>query len=442
MSTPPPLHVPGTPPSGKKTKILLITLLVSLVVLAGISVVAVLASVAVPVFRKVQEKGNAIKAEREAAAAAPLPPLVITDELRQQLDELGRQIASEIKLRDADALGKRHDIEAVVARTFRGLPATKDFRDARRGFQGALQGRKGGILSNFVGQEIIFLETRQRDGLASLLMRCTPAGGGISYVEIILAPEGSTHKIVDLYTMIFGQMVSEEARMTLVSMLSGEDRGVLATLVGLPAVDTASIDALNEMSKLLREGKPAELIPVYESLPEKTRKIRGYFTLYLSALSMVRDQPEMEDRYRGALEKAASILGEGATTDLLLIDKYFMDGDYEKAVRSVENVKAIVGDDPPLTVLQGNIKLMQGDLEAAERLVIQAEEQEPELLTLLDLKLLLHSRQNAHEAFLQDLRDLKKKHGLLLGAVELEGPKYEAFRAAPQYQVWLQEIGQ
>ena len=147
----------------------------------------------------------------------------------------------------------------------------------------------------------------------------------------------------------------------------------------------------------------------------------------------------MEKRYREAFSKAPALLGKDAAPDLLRVDLQFMDGDFAGAEESLRKMEAAVGRDAYLTHMRALMLLRLNKVDEAERLEREASKMEPELLSLVDLRLLIHAARKDFQALLNELREMKANRRIVVTREQLNEPAYEAFLKSAEFAKWEAE---
>lgn len=428
---PPPLPPPPSPKRG-------IWPIVLIASAAVVVVVAVLAALAVPTFNRVRERAHALRARGNPAMQMPKP---LTEEQKRQLQAFGEDLADKLTRSDADGLRELFDHDLLADRVFSPMGGSSFVKGARKGFTESVRKRNGGVFSLMLGQPAKCLRIRERDGFPAILLRSLPADGGVTYVDAIVMPKDSSFRIIDGFSYIFGQYISAEARNAMVPMMPPTEGLSLGALLGLPKVDKKLTDQMLAMTTAFQNREHEKLLTLYARLPQEHQSSRTFYLLRLQSLMALQSDPSHEKAYLEALEHAPKILGSDSATDLLMLDRQILNQDFAGAVRSLARVGELIGGDAYLTVLQSNMKIKMGDFKAAEELCRKAEKEEPDLVTLVDLRLLLNASRKDYAAMVDELRSFKKQYGVTMGREELDQPEYAGFLNSKEFAQWLLENG-
>lgn len=144
--------------------------------------------------------------------------------------------------------------------------------------------------------------------------------------------------------------------------------------------------------------------------------------------------------YKDALRAAPNILGQDSTTDLLMIDLHFLDGNFAEADASIQRVERIIGGDPYLKVLRANTRRMMKDYDGALKLANEAQHDEPDLADAVDARITIHLERKDYRGLVAELRAFKRDFGITLDRKALDEPMYAEFVASPEFAAWEKEI--
>ncbi len=442
--TPPPLPPPVVPTRSPATKTNRPGCWIAVVVVAGLSVLLLL-SVLLPAYSKIKKRAQATPEIPSLKASPQNPPqgnalqdVPLSEEEFVRLKTFGDDLAALLNARQLDKANAVVDLAAVEARVFDGLALPGMMGGARKGFTDSL--RQAGLLTQISTGTITCLRTRERDGVPVLLMRVFPPDGGVNYLDLVVRRDGDSFKVMDIFNYMFGSYVTNEARQAMASMLN--DTSLLSRALGIPSESTKEqLLAIQKVTKSVKEGAFGEAVEAYRALPEKSRNMRVTFISYLQSLQMLQGEPEnslYEAEYLQALEAAPGILKD-ATTELLGLDVHIIQKNWQGVYSGLEKVAEVVGGDPFLHVLKGNVQILEGDLDGAAESVAAAEAEEPDLLALVDLRLAVCCRREDFPGVVKELRGLKERFGSVLLAKDLTETQFEAFLLSPEYKSWEAE---
>ncbi len=403
----------------------------------------VLAALAIPVYKRMQGLAQGAKDSLQHKAPAP-PAKELTALQKLELKAFGERLADALTAGDAETIKSMLDSEGMADRVFdertSGFPQVSEMR---KGFISGATKPPGGWLRNVMGNKTKALHYRERDGYPAIVMRLTPEGGGVNYVDIVVRPFGKSFRAVDMFTYMYASYFTDETRNLMATMLPSSSVGKLASLMGATNFDSEMINLLKKGGELIKAGRYAEALSICEALPEKYRTHRMFFMLRMQALMQLNDAEEgkYDAPYREMLRSAPDILGADSTTDLLMIDLMFLDNQLAEADACIQRVEKVVGGDPYLKVLRANTHRMMKDYEGALKLATEAQSEEPDLFEAVDARLTIHVEQKHYPAIVEEFRELKKKGVIMTRQLLIEDGVYEDFLASPEFAAWEKESG-
>lgn len=435
-SPPPPQGFGQLPPTGtgKSRTGCIIGAVVAGVV--GLALISILVAIAVPAFNKLQRKSEERRQRNETATKPPEP---LTAGQKQKLQTFGEQVAADLSEGKVEPVDRRVDLALFSARVFQDTGGHPAMTGARTAFEREI-GTKS-LFRELAGHDIKCLRVRERDGFPSVLLRILMGDTGVNYVELICLPEEASFKIIDLYGHLFASFVSGECRMAMLPVMSKLGGAGLGALFG--SLEGEGQQLVNEMLKMTRMrqgGDYAGVQTAYARLPEKARNMRIFFLIHLQALQLSQNSsPEIDAAYLEALEKAPDILGKESSLDLLLLDQLILRNDFDGAIQSLDRISKRLGGDAYLDVLRGGLMAKQGDLDGASRMALSAEKAEPEMVSIIDLRLAIRCARKDFTGVVSELRRLKLRYGKAFGRADLHEAMYEEFLQSPEFAAWERE---
>ena len=342
-----------------------------------------------------------------------------------------QRVAAAAQRGDGSALDDAIDVDAMLARTYRGLGASAK---ARREFaQGVKQSFNFGAR---VAEEIAgsgsyeLLRVRPVKGKQRALFRLI-SPSGVNYHDMELAPAagGKGLRVVDIFVFLSGEWLSETMRRAFMLVVA-HDRS--DSLSPAQSAYVASLSRISEMSTALREGDHARVLAIYDTLPAAVQTDRNLMMAYYQAASRAG-----EAEYARALDAIQKAFPNDPALDLLLFDDYFLKKNYDGALASIARVQRALGGDAYLDFLAGNVYYVKGDHAAARARLNRAITAERDLVepywTLITIS--LEQRQWAETARLLERVELD-------AGVEVQDvgdvAEYARFAETKAYQAWKQ----
>lgn len=398
-----------------------------------IALVAIAAAIAVPAYTMARKK--ALEAKHPLPVVAPL-----TEAGKERAMQFARKVSTALNEGDKGTISAFMDFDVITERSFAGMdvaPGTKEE------FKQSFGQKSGGLLAQVLEArpKARPLRVHTRDGYPAATLRLRMPGGGVSYVDLLLLPDGDSFKILDLFTYTFANYSTEEARHAMMMVQSlGSD--TLSRWLGVKLKDRKTAEQLVSLSRLAAEKNSKALLRVHEQLPPELQRQRSVFILKVQALMALQGgaEPQYEAPYLEALESARGILGEGSAIDLLLLDLYFLKKDYAAAQNCARNGLKAVGPDAYLYLLQGFSAVRAKDLEGAAACLKSAEEIEPEMNDLVDLRLQLRAVRGDFASVVAEVNKFSKAVGVAFTPDIFGDELYAGFRESPEYAAWVASL--
>ena len=166
--------------------------------------------------------------------------------------------------------------------------------------------------------------------------------GGINYHDFILARVGDSIKAADLYTYSLDEWTSGQiARLTDIAMQSSTFQD-----------DAGIIKSMNERT---RRQDYAGIKDAYDRLDKKYQHNKVIQLMYIHACHHID-----LGLYEKALVDYSASYPDASSCYLLMIDLYYLQKQYDKALIAVDKLDKLVGGDPLLNFFRANICSLMG----------------------------------------------------------------------------------
>ncbi|MBL4649251.1 MAG: hypothetical protein JKY03_05925 [Aureispira sp.] len=310
---------------------------------------------------------------------------LITSNIQAQVptkawNELGLKIAATLNNHD-QSVDQYFDKMAFLNRFIAQNPRNKDIKKFNRDIRS--QWRKFSIGGSLAKQPTLF--RYEYIGIhedSSLVIRQWEVGEGLNYLLFKLDYINDTWIGVDLYVMMTGEFLSETMRNTV----------YLPTVIRLiqdgkkSRQEMSNSEIYIEASKLMQKEEYQRAYTKISGIPLKER-LKAHQILKLN-LSYYLDSNEKILR---AIEEYQLRFPDDPSFEFIMLDKYFLEEKYEKALTAIATIEAFVGKDDYLNYQKGLIYHLMGDLRKSEAEMRKSIEQRPseelyywELLTILE----------------------------------------------------------
>ncbi|MES2594178.1 MAG: hypothetical protein V4662_02525 [Verrucomicrobiota bacterium] len=426
-STPPPLipqqlhQFPHAPKKGLSG--CAIAAIVGVILLVGL---VVLAALAVPAFNKIQAQAEKLRTDTRAKELQ----VELTASEKVQAGAFAQELIQAVEKKDHEKVNAVVDYDFMAEEIFHGFTGSTQMK---RGFMESVKKNPGGIFYEVFGQPGRVVRHWKRNGIPAITLRFVLSEGGASYFDIVLLRQkAGGFKVCDIYSYLFGVLMSKEARQT-TAFVTGADAGMVAQILG-SAARKKDMEALSKMVRASREGRPEEVISIYQALSPEMKNQPTAFLLYVKGLQHMGE--ERQDEYATALEKARGILGNDVTIDLLLVDRHVLREDYAAARKAVEVSLQTIGDDSYLQYLLGMMCVRTNDIPAAKEALKKAEAAEPDLFELVDLRMQTRAAEKDFAGVIQAVEAFKARTGATITPDMMTEPVYGDFKKSPEFTRW------
>jgi tetratricopeptide (TPR) repeat protein len=261
----------------------------------------------------------------------------------------GEAIAAALNKRDADALIQMFDADAIMRLVIKDLGLNASDRESvRKGFPKALRNNVN------IGVRTIeatkgsakFLRSGVRDSKPYALVRYDLGDQGIDYIEYYLTP---SRKIEDWYVHSMATLYSTSARLSLATLLKTDS--MLFGLFGARFTTQADVKPFSDLRTHLEAQDFASAYRVLESFPESFRKSRQWALMRVTYGGRID-----EATHRAALRHLARDFGKDADLQFMLIDHYFFEQQFDRALASLSGLERNIGGEDAATAnLRGSM---------------------------------------------------------------------------------------
>ena len=230
--------------------------------------------------------------------------------------------------------------------------------------RGILSTLSGNLLNNLSAGDYRFLSVEETPEGATAHMRLIPADGSLNYHRLTIGRNAGQQPVaVDVYVYVSGEPLSHTLGRMVGQLSGGSDANSLAVAQGMQRASAA-----------LQTGKPATAEAILSALPPRWQKQKSIMQMRIVAASGIAAQKILAGKpignaYRQAVEAFQTTFPKADNLPLLLMDYHFLEKDFPKAAKTVDQLDQQVGGDPYLNLIRANIAIGQNDTEAARGLV-------------------------------------------------------------------------
>ncbi|RBP51757.1 tetratricopeptide repeat protein [Arenicella xantha] len=290
-------------------------------------------------------------------------------------EQLGQNFAAYHNARDVESMDGLIDIKAFSKKV--AATVFDDERDRRDYAAGLQKGFKDTSFSKQLFVESIPAEFNTvylglKDSRYPIL-RVDHANGGSEYIKLFARLDGRGRlRINDFYTGSSGRLTSVSMGAVSQLMLRPSE-SIIKRLFGKVDVDKALIGQFVELGKLRAEGKLLEAYEIVVALPDTLRHRVEMLHLSISLAGFLDD-----DLYREELALLAQHHGDDPGLAFLLIDHYFYEQQWDKAIKATTTSRDYWLDDGSFNLIFSQLFFESGDLQQSVMYARRALEVEPD----------------------------------------------------------------
>ena len=367
-----------------------------------------------------------------AQQTTPRPPAAAND-LEKACVEFGRKIEQTMNAGDSSFFNQSLDVDALLEETTKGVAAPPAVK------QGFSKGVKETFdLGTIIGKSISpkggykFLRYHQVDKRPRLLFRLL-AGDQCNYHDLILSRDADgKFKVVDVFVFLTAEKMSETLRRSYLAAVAEQNRGILEKLVQSESDYLKNLPKIQEMIRLGQGGKSQEALQLFKQLPASVRKDKTVLILRLSYASQTGDE-----EFKRAVQEIKVALPNDPCLDLILVDSYFLEKDFPKALECLDRLDKAVGPDAHVNFLRANINYAAGDKKKAKEWGLKAIQTEPALAEPYWSLVTISLEDSEFKETGRLLSLLEKDAHMKIGDLK-NVPAYAEFVKSPEYTAWMQ----
>lgn len=264
---------------------------------------------------------------------------------------LAHRIEDADSMQRANLLARLIDLNSFVARMKAESKVMKDHKVEKDVTEG-LRPKIGELAAAVVPPDSfsyrLLRQYSDDKGARHLLFR-SYSGLAVNYNDILLVRVGDSVKVADIYIYLAGESQSQQIS------------GILETMIHATSGEANQQDAIvTEVSTLYQQGQYGAAKEEFDSLDPKMQNEKTLQTLHIQICKQIDDFA-----YESALDRFGKLFPDAPNTYLLKMDLYYRKGDYPGYQAAIDRLDTIVGIDPWLNLLRGNLMLQEARWEKA-----------------------------------------------------------------------------
>lgn len=358
----------------------------------------------------------------------------------EPIDPKYKAFAEDIEARiargDASAIDGQFDIDVLLDRMFEDTDITAADKTAiGTGMRGAMNVGQNVVMMTRGGGSYTLKRLHRKKKDVYALFRLIGANRAVNFHDILLQakPDGSV-VIADMYIFAPGQMFSDLLEGVLLPVLRDQNKGLFSKLFSSEDPYVKHFNDVASMGQAVQSQNPAGALKTFDSLPEAVQKMKIVQMLrFRAAMAMGVDSKE----YRAALTDIKRLFSDDPGMQLLLVDHYLFQKEYDKCHECLNALGKAVGGDAYVQILHASSYMAEEKNDKAFENVDKAIELEPAMQFAHDLNLGL-ALKTKDWARVSTALDLGEKHlGVTYEPGRIEGlPAFAEYVKTDEYAAW------
>lgn len=360
-------------------------------------------------------KGGAASAEPASAADAPPASEAEANVFIQRVEHAVAAHAIPEDVLDWDALIRRGLGDATMSPEFG--------KGARKGASERFISELNAVLTR--GGTYRLLGNRSVGGQRRVRFRMVDVDGGFNYHDYVLVHTPSGPSAVDLFVLLTGEAMSASVRRVMLPIVVSQSRGLLERLTSEDGDLVKNIDKVQQLSTFKQNPKAA--LAAYASLPPSLQHDKSVMLLRINAASGTDDAA-----YTAAIGDFRRLHPRDACVDVLSLDYYVLNKQYDLAIEALDRLEKKEGADPYLGVVRANLLFLKDDRAGAKKSLQVALAADPDLVEAVRLLISV----DLGDGDLREASELAvraKAHALPLGDLE-SNASFAALQNTKQYK--------
>ncbi|MFY7669858.1 tetratricopeptide repeat protein [Tenacibaculum sp. MEBiC06402] len=297
-----------------------------------------------------------------------------------------------------------------------------------KGFSGNFSLGKELVKQIELGAEYTFLRAYSENDEYFLLFRLF-GEEGLNYHRHLIKYINNEPKIVDTYIYLTGEYLSESFKV--IYEMSLNNLSFMKRI--LNRNDLKDYEKIDKMKRYRDSGKYEELVELYESLNEKSKK-KKIFKIY----SLLGSQHLSEELYIKYIDEYEKEFPNDPSLYLISMDGFIMKNQFDDALTTLDKLDKSIGIDDFLDYYRGNIYYMKKDYKMSKDKFLNVVSNYPNFVDGYDGLLTLYIESNEKGKAIEILNvmverfDLRKED--LKSSVE---ETFQDFSKSNEFKAWL-----
>jgi len=267
------------------------------------------------------------------------------------------------------------------------------------------------------------------------IVRIDFTNGGHEYIKLIVRPSSKGKLLISDFMFASTGELSSVATANAAKYLVQPAESILKRLLGGIEPNKELLASFDKLGKLRKEGKSKQAYELVQSFPDKLKNEREFLHLSIGFASAFD-----EDVYRGELSRLDKLYGDDSKNAFMLIDHYFYQEDWGKAINAIDASRREWADDGALNVILAEIFTQDGQVDAATSAAERAIKLEPNNENTYWSALASYNKAARFDDVVSVLNTLKDQFQYSFESETfVENPEYSELVKSDAFKAWVDE---
>lgn len=293
---------------------------------------------------------------------------------RTALDAFAKKLEQDLKNANAAGVKAAFNLKGIIANILSGVQTSgPDMDKFRLGMNQGLRQNLDHLIKMWSEQQVTYKHLVIHEGLLKPRFRFSSDKTGTILLDFTVEKDAEGKLgIVDFYNQVLGSGMVEQSRQAALPALAELDKSFLNRLFDKPNTKLEDIEKFGKMSDKFRQQDHKGVVEVYNSMPAEMQDNITANAMYLGALQAAGDV----EGYKKALLSSAKNY-TSANYQFKLVDLYFMEKNYDRAIECLDGFMAALEKDAELLSWKAQLQVEKGETASAAATIREALALEP-----------------------------------------------------------------
>ncbi|WP_009963409.1 tetratricopeptide repeat protein [Verrucomicrobium spinosum] len=293
---------------------------------------------------------------------------------RTALDAFAKKLEQDLKDGNAAGVKAAFNLKGIISKILSGVQTSgPDMDKFRLGLNQGLRQNLDHLVKTWAEQQVTYKHLVIHEGMPKPRFRFSSDTMGTILLDFTVEKDSEGKLgIVDFYNQVLGSGMVEQSRQAALPALAEMDKSFMKRLFDKPNTKLEDIEKFGKLSDKFRQQDHKGVVEVYNSMPTEMKSNITANAMYLGALQAAGDM----EGYKKALQASANQY-TSANFQFKLVDLYYMEKNYDKAIECLDGFMAALEQDAELLSWKGQLQVAKGEPALAATTIREALALEP-----------------------------------------------------------------